>query len=442
MNLFSKLNFSEEAVKVSKNIGWALLGKMTTLLGSFIVGIFVARYLGPEQYGLMNYVIAYVSIFQALALFGMDNIEIREEAKNKDDRDSIIGTAFVLKLIFAAVTILLIFIVVMLSVSDVFTRAMIMLYSLTIVCSCFFVTRNYFTSIVWNEYVAKSEIARSVIGVIIKVLLLLAHAKLVWFIVAVTFDYVLLASGYCLSYSKKIDRIRLWRFDRKWAKVLIRQSFPLMLTTSMVIVYQKIDQVMIGNMLDNSAVGQFSVASKIVEMLIFVPSMICQTMMPILTDVFVQDREAYNVKAQCVMNITLWLSILMSVVVSLMSYCIVPATFGKDFMLAIPILQILSFKLVTVALSNTAGYLLTIEGLQDYAIFRDILGCVVCVALNLVLIPVLGAVGSAIVAVVSNFVAGYMADFVIPRYRHIFRMQTKAIFMGWKDVLRIKEIVR
>lgn len=441
MNIFSKLNLSENAVKVTKNIGWALLGKVATLLGSFIVGIFVARYLGPEQYGLMSYVIAYVSIFQTLALFGMDNIEIREEAKNKEERDAIIGTAFVLKVFLSLVTMAAIAVIMAFSKTDTYTKWMIVLYSLSVIFNSFSVIRNYFTAIVWNEYVVKSEIFRTIIGMVIKVFLLLVHASLSWFIASMMFDFVLLSSGYCFSYSKKIDSMSLWHFDKKWAKVLLRQSFPLMLTTSAVIVYQRIDQVMLGDMLDNTTVGQFSVASKIVEMLVFVPSIICQTVMPILTDIFKKDKTAYRVRAQRVMNVTVWLSILLSVVVCLLSYYIMLFTFGKDFMSAIPILRVLSFKLIAVALSNAAGYLLIIEGLQDYAIFRDVLGCVACVALNLVFIPVLGAVGSAIVAIVSNFVAGYLADLVIPKYRHLFKMQTKAIFTGWKDVVRLKEIV-
>ena len=441
MNIFSKLNLSENAVKVAKNIGWALLGKVATLLGSFIVGIFVARYLGPEQYGLMSYVIAYVSIFQTLALFGMDNIEIREEAKNKEDRDAIIGTAFVLKVFLSLITMAVIAVMMTFSKTDTYTKWMIVLYSLSVIFNSFSVIRNYFTAIVWNEYVVKSEIFRTIIGMVIKVFLLLVHASLSWFIASMMFDFVLLGGGYCLSYSKKIDSMSLWHFDKEWAKVLLRQSFPLMLTTSAVIVYQRIDQVMLGDMLDNTAVGQFSVASKIVEMLVFVPSIICQTVMPILADIFKKDKTAYCFKAQRVMNVTVWLSILLSVVACLLSYYIMLFTFGKDFMSAIPILRVLSFKLIAVALSNAAGYLLIIEGLQDYAIFRDVLGCVVCVALNLVLIPVLGAVGSAIVAIVSNFVAGYLADLVIPKYRHLFRMQTRAIFTGWKDVVRLKEIV-
>lgn len=442
MDIFNRYNLSDNAAKLTKNIVWAVSGKIVTLLGSFIIGIFVARYLGPEQFGLMNYVIAYITIFQVLATFGLDNIEIREEAKNKEERDAILGTALTIKLVFSIIAILAIVVTIMIVETDSFTRWMILLYSTSMIFNSFFIVRNYFTAIVWNEYVVKSEIMRTIVGVLIKVFLLVIHASLAWFIFAAMLDYVLLASGYCLSYSRKIDSIKLWRFDWKWAKYLIRQSFPLLLTSAAVIIYQRIDQVMIKNMLDEAAVGQFSVAGKFVEVLIFIPIMICQTVAPMLVQTRDVDKEQYKKNAQIFMNLTIWSSVVISLVMSVLSYVVIRYTFGEAYLLAVPILQVLSFKTVAVALSNTAGQLIIIEGLQDYAILRDGTGCIVCVLLNYALIPVLGTVGSAIVAIISNFVAGYVTDLFVPKYRHFFKMQTKAIFFGWKDIFRIKEIVK
>ena len=90
--ILSKYRFSETKIKVFRNLYWAVLGKVVTLLGSLFVGILVARYLGPEQYGLMSYVISYVSLFQIFAMFGMTSIEIREMARDGADINSILGS--------------------------------------------------------------------------------------------------------------------------------------------------------------------------------------------------------------------------------------------------------------------------------------------------------------------------------------------------------------
>lgn len=410
------------------------------MFGSLIVGIFVARYLGPEQFGLMNYVISYVSLFQVFALFGMDSIEIREEARVENERDTIIGTAFVIKCMSAFMTMLIVIGTAIAFEADSFTMWMIILYSISIILSTGSVVRNYFTSIVWNEYIVKTEITRTMIGLGIKVILLLLHAPLIWFIIALLFDSVLLFSGYMISYRTKIGNIRLWKFDKQWAKYLVKQSFPLLLTGTAVIIYQRIDQVMIGNMIDKTSVGYFSVASKFVELLMFVPTILAQTISPILVRIREQSQEQYEQKAQMFMNVSLWTCILMSLCISLLSYWIILFTYGKEYLAAVSILQILSFKTASVALSGTAGQMIVIEKLQKYAIFRDAFGCIVCVGLNYLLLPHYGVAAAAVVAILSNVAAGYIADIFIPPYHHLFHRQTKALLFGWKDLLNVKQL--
>ncbi len=81
--------------------------------------------------------------------------------------------------------------------------------------------------------------------------------------------------------------------------------------------------------------------------------------------------------------------------------------------------------------------MLVTEGLQRYAIFRDGLGCIVCIVLNYLLLPQYGIIAAAFVSIVSNVAAGYLADAMIPAYRHIFVRQTKALLLGWRDVTSI-----
>ncbi len=445
MSLFDKIaarfNVSETKLKVFRNLYWAVVGKVVTLLGSLLVGIMVARYLGPEQYGLMNYVISYVALFQVLASFGLDNIEIREESKANEKKDVIIGTAFTLKCIFALVAMLVVMATALIFETDTFTKAMICMYSFSMLLNSFGVIRNHFTSLVWNEYVVKTEISRTIIGALVKVVLLLMHASLVWFIAATLFDVLLVASGYCVAYSRKIGKISLWRFDKEWAIYLIKQSFPLLLTGAAVIIYQRIDQVMIGNMIDKASVGQFSVASKFVEILIFIPTIMSQTITPILVRIREKNQEEYEQKAQLFMNVTVWTCLLMAIFVSLLSYWLILLTFGKQYLTAVPILQVLAFKAASVALSSTAGQMIVMEKLQKYAVIRDTFGCIVCVGLNFLLLPRYGVIAAAVVAILSNIAAGYIADIFVPQYRHLFKRQTYALLLGWKDILNIKRII-
>ena len=150
--LTRKLNLSETKQAIIENLYWSVMGKVVTLLSGLIVGIIVARYLGPEKYGLMNYVISYVFLFHIFAVFGLDAIEIREEARKAESYQKIIGTAFTLKVAFALVFMVLTILTSWLMDGNPYTTLLIAIYSLTIALNAFNVIRNYFLAIVQNEY--------------------------------------------------------------------------------------------------------------------------------------------------------------------------------------------------------------------------------------------------------------------------------------------------
>lgn len=438
----SRLRLSKTKEAIVQNLFWAVLGKVVNLLGGLLVGIIVARYLGAEQYGLMNYVISYVFLFQTFSLFGLDSIEIREEARGEKPYTVIIGTAFCLKLLFGLFFVTLAITTSWLMEGDGYTTLLIALYALSVLFNSLIVIRNYFTAIVQNEYVVKAEIGRTLISIIIKLVLLMMDASLSWFVMAYMFDYILLGTGYIMAYRSRIGSFRDWRFDREYAVFLLRESFPLLLTNAAVIIYQRIDQVMIGSMIDKSSVGYFSVASKFTEVLIFLPMILAQTITPILVKAREYSISEYKAKAQQFMNFSFWLSLIASAVVSALAYWLVRYTFGPAYLPAVAVLQVMAFKAASVALSNTAGTMLVTEGLQRWAILRDGFGCLVCVVLNYLLLPRYGIIAAAFVSIASNIAAGYLADALVPAYRHLFICQTKALCLGWRDLTHIKHLFR
>jgi O-antigen/teichoic acid export membrane protein len=194
-------------------------------------------------------------------------------------------------------------------------------------------------------------------------------------------------------------------------------------------------------MIDKSSVGFFSVAAKFTEVLIFLPMILAQTITPILVQARERSITEYQAKAQQFMNFSFWLSLFTSAFVSVIAYWLIRYTFGTAYLPAVALLQVMAFKAASVALSNTAGAMLVTEGLQRWAICRDGIGCVVCIVLNYLLLPRYGVIAAAFVSIASNIAAGYLADAFIPAYRHLFICQTKTLFFGWKDCLRVKSLI-
>lgn len=392
---------------VATNVAWATTGKVVRVFTDVLVSIFVARYLGPAQYGLMNYVVSFVAIFSIIANFGLDNIEIREIAKPGSDKNTIIGTAFSLRLIFALIALVLITIVLFISYKDLQTTVLIAIYSLSVVLTSFNVIRNYFTAIVYNKYVVISEIIRSVFGASIKVLLLLLHAPLIFFVIALVIDFVLVAGGYVTSYNKKVGSLKDWRYNRTVAKYLINEAFPLLLSGAAIVIYQRIDQVIIKNLLNDESVGFFSVAAKFSEFILFIPMIMSQTMSPLLVKDYETDKQRYKQRGQFFVDVIVWFSVVCSILVSFFSYYLIKFTFGQQYLAAVPVLQIIAFKTVGMALSNSSGQLIIIEGKQKWAVFRNLIACVICIIGNFLLIPQYNIIGSAWATLITVAFSGF-----------------------------------
>ena len=267
------------------------------------------------------------------------------------------------------------------------------------------------------------------------------HLPLIWFIGALLFDSFLLATGYLYSYSKKINSVKEWRVDKGIAVYMMKQSFPLLLSGIAIIIYNRIDQLMIDSMIDHSHLGIYSVAVKFTEILVFIPTIISQTISPMLVEIRKQDQARYKQTSQLFISITIYICIALALCTSLLSYPIVYLTFGKTYIEAASVLSVLAFKVIGDGLSQTSGQLIIIEGLQKYAVVRNIMGCVACILLNFWLIGLYGIHGAAYTALVTIFISGMLANAFIPSYNPIFHQQIKAIFTGWREIIHIKRLL-
>lgn len=442
--LVTGIDRSDNQQRVVRNIYWAVVGKCFSIVSELLVGILIARTLGPESFGLMNYVISYVMLFSVFSKFGLDGIETREMAKAPEDKEKILGTSLVLRLGLAFITLGLVCVSLLAFESDTYTFWMIMVYSTSLVFSSVRTIRNYFTSIILNEYVVKSEIFRTVFGAAVKLAIITVYPSLSLLIVASAFDFFLVGSGYVVAYRKTTGPILgAWTFDPALAKRLLIHSAPLALSGAAIVFHQKINAVMLRNMLDNAAVGQFAVAVKLTELSFFLPEVFAQSVSPLLVKAHRDHRDMYARKKQEFMDIMVWAGILLAVIVSLLASPMIRLVYGEAYALAIPVLQVMAWKTVFTVMFSASGQLIIIENLQKYAIIRNLMAAAVTVVLNLLLIPVWGVVGTSVSMVLSMAVAGCLSHLLIPAYRPLFFMEMKGVFMGWRTpIRRIRDHIR
>ena len=318
---------------------------------------------------------------------------------------------------------------------------MILIYSSTLFFECFNIIRNYFYSIVKNKYVVKTSIVRTIIGALIKILLLYLKAPLYLFIIATAFDYLLIANGYILSYINKVGKISKWCYNRSLSVYVVKEAFPLFLSAVAIVIYQRVDQIMIANMIDNKSLGYYSSAGRFLDLIMYLPLVITQTLTPLLIRAKESNHIEYKKKKIQYVSLIVWTSIVLALFFSICSIWLIKYTFGEKYLMAIPILQILAWKTVGMAMSTTSGQIIIMEGVQKLAVLRNIVGCAICISLNYIIIPIYGILGVAWVAVITVFFSGFIANLIIPTFKDVFFIQCHALLYGWKELCNIKQLI-
>ena len=226
--------------KYFANTSWLLAERIFRMAVQLFVGIYVARYLGPERFGLLSYANSYVGIFTALAILGLDGIVVRELVKSPDQRDTLLGTSFLLKIVGTLLMWVLILATLFFSNNDPLTSALIAIIAFGVLFQTFNVIDYNFQAEVKLKYVVHSQIVQLIVSSITKLVLILKGLPLVWFAAVYSLDAIILAVGLAYAYSRNSGSIKKWKWNAKVALALLLDSWPLMFAYMSYLIYTKI----------------------------------------------------------------------------------------------------------------------------------------------------------------------------------------------------------
>ena len=389
------------------NTGWMFFGQMFSLVVAFFVGIWLARYLGPQNYGLFSYVISFVGLFGFLASFGIDSIVSREIIKNHDKKDEIIGTGFYLKIIGGALAMASVFIVSFFITRDFFTLELIWIFSLNFILQAFNIIEIYFQSQVLSKKVVIAQITAGIISAILKILLIISGKGILWLIIVCLAETSVYASVLLFAFRKFGNHIRKWRFNGGIAKSLLKDSWPLMLSSVAVGIYMKIDQVMVKNMLGNEQSGIYAVAVKLSEMWYFIPVFICTSLSPAIIKAASISKELFEGRMKKLYFLMFWLAVLVALFMTIFAYPIIKILFGAPYMGAVTTLRIYAWAGISVSMGVAVGQYIIANNLAKISFYTTMLGAITNVFLNVLLIPRMGIAGAAVATIIAYFVANF-----------------------------------
>ena len=413
---------------ILNNIIWLFFDKFIRLGVGLLVGVWIARYLGPEQFGLLNYALAFVTLFTAVASLGLNSIVVRDLVQDPANADTTMGTSFVLSVLggFSA------FCLSLLAISyarpdDELAKFIVVLLSLLMVFKATDVVRYWFESQVQSKYVVWMENGLFLVFAAIKIVLIVAEAPLLAFIWALFAEGLLVSTGLMIVYARQGGEIRAWRAQISRVKNLIKDSWPLILSGLAIMVYMRIDQIMLGQMLDDESVGIYSAAVKISEVWYFIPMTIVASVFPSIIEAKKQGEARYYQRLQKLSGLMLLLALAGAIPMTFLSAWITDLLFGNAYQLAGSVLAIHIWSGLFVFLGLASGEWFIIEGLQKYYFYRTILGAFVNIGLNFIMIPKFGIIGAAWATVVAQLCSNILFNIFNRKTRVIFFMQCKSI---------------
>jgi len=425
---FNKLQLSVGFKKYFLNTSWLFFERIIGMAVTFFVGVYVARYLGPANFGLLSYAGSFVGLFAGIATLGLDSIVVRELVKDEKRRDELLGTTFVLKVIGSVLVIGMLTIAIRFTNNDNFTNLLIFIIAIGTIFQSFNVINFYFQSKVLSKYTVFAQVFSTILCAVIKLLLVYFNMGLIYFAIVTLLQSIILASGLIVMYIKQKSSLFSWSVNFGLAKNLLKDSWPLMLSGIAISIYMKIDQVMIKNMLEAKAVGNYAVAVRISEVWYFIPMAITSSVFPAIINAKKISKKLYYERLQKLYDLMVWLAIGIALPIMLLSNNIVELLFGIQYQEAAGVLQIYVWAGIFVFLGVASSQYLIAENYTKISFLRTFMGAIINITLNIILIPKFGINGAAIATVLSQFAVAF-SIVLISKTRYNFLLMIKSFLL-------------
>jgi O-antigen/teichoic acid export membrane protein len=406
--------------------------KVFGMLVGLVVGIYVARYLQPTNYGLLNYAISFAGIFAAFSTLGLDSILVREFARRPEDSEWLLGTALVLRGFGTLLLMVLLTTALFFMGNDTFTNLLIYIIASAEIFKSFEVINAFYQSKVLSKNVVKVQLIANLSISLFKILLISLQAPLIWFAIAILIGSILNAIGYVFIYWTREGNPFYWKVKKILAFDLLKESWPLVIYGFMLYVQARIDQVMLGKMLNNYEVGQYSVALKLIEMLGFIPMALMSTFSPSIAKAKINDKAIYEDRLLNLYRLMFLVFLVVAIPVYLFADEMIVFLYGEEYKAAGILLSLFAIRLFFTNMGVGKSVFIVNESLFKYSLITAVVGATVNISINYLLIPKMASVGAIIATIISFSVSIFFVDLFYSKTRHNQKLMFKAIFSFWK----------
>jgi len=412
------------------NTLWLFSDRLVRMGVGLVVGVWIARYLGPEGYGLLSFAGSYVMLFSALALFGLESLVVRELVSDAANRATILGTSFLIRLASGVLAYLLAVVTILvLRPGDSLAVLLVALLGSSLLFQASEVIDLWFQSRVAARYTVMVRIAAFLLSSAAKLACVLAGASLTAIAIATAVEALLVACGLVFVYLRKAERLSSWRWDGVRFRSMVRSAIPMVLSGVVLMIYLRIDQVMLGALASESEVGFYAAAVRISEVWYFVPAAIVSSLFPRIVELRAIDQAQFEQQLQRIYNLLAFLGYAVALPVTLLAPWLVQLLFGSAYQPSAPLLSVLIWAglFANLTVARNAHFIALDWGRAQ--LWTASAGAIANILLNLLLIPRYGAMGAAGATCLSYWVAAQGACYVSPSLRPAAAMIMRSLLM-------------
>lgn len=431
-NVIRQFLISPTYRKYFANVFWLTSEKVFSLLISMVVGIYVARYLQPESYGMLSYAISFVGILSAFSALGVNRILVRELARTPEKRNEILGTCFGLKFGGAIILFGLMSVILLFMGNTPLTNTLIVIIAAAEVFKAMDVVDSFYQSKVLSKYVARVQIAVNLIGNILKIVLIYWEAPLVWFAGVTALNSLLNGLGYLFTYWRMDGNPFTWVFRKNMAFSFLLESWPITLQGLALHTQAKIDQVMLGKMIDNYEVGQYSVAMRMIEIFTFIPTILVGTFAPAVTKAKAISQKLYFNRIINFYRLMFILFLAISLPIFFTGELLVVTLYGEEYRAAGFLLSLFSIRLLFANIGSGKSLYVVNESLFKNSLLNAVVGAITNITANYFLIPIYGSIGALLSTIISFTINVFVVDSFFEKTRVHQKLIFKGIFTFWK----------
>lgn len=422
----------------AKNSGWLVFDSIAKNIFNFVSAIFLARYLGPNQYGLLSYSMGFTGMFTSLITLGLDNLSVREISGNsKEEINKILGSSFILKLIGYLIMVLIIIIsTLFLKTNEPESEKLIFFLTAGYLFHTIFAIDYFFQANLQSKKTVISNQIGLTVGFIFKIIAIYLKLPLIYFAVSFILESLLIALSMFFSYQKS-NSVFNWKIDKKIMNFLLMTSLPIIISGLINSFFRRFDQVLVQNILGSTENGYYSVSKKISESIYFIPAAISMSIFPTLVRIS-KDKKKFDSIYMKMSSILFFISTTIVLFIIASSDFLIPALFGQEFRSAAFLLKISILAAPFVFLDSLNIRWLLINNKQKYYIVSSLFGLVTTILMNMVLLNKIGIAGAAVSYPISWFINSFLIYLIIPQTREGVVLQIKSILMTPKFIKNIK----